>query len=203
MKENPQCQLCSLHMTANPKSISLKGRGDKDATLLIFLDAPSLVEDRRSKSFVSDGAEYLDHLMALMSIPRNTYYLEYILKCYPKPCKDFGKKAPRQAMIEACSRYRIATLQFVKPKVIVCMGTTACEAVMGSSKIGEFEGTKWTPNEPLTREFVDKVWITYNPAYGLEAPAEAVGIYRVLFTAAQEAGLNPVWNNKAKFNYGT
>lgn len=203
MKENPNCTLCPLHETANPKSVCLKGRGDKDAELLIFLDAPGLVEDRRSKSFVSDGAEYLDHLMALMSIPRSQYYLEYIVKCYPKPCKIYGQKAPRQQMIEACTRYRIATLQFVKPKAIVCMGSVACEAVMGSTKVGEFEGTKWTPYEPLTREYVNDVWITYNPAYGLEAPAEAVGIYRVLFTAAQDAGLNPLWNNKVKFNYGT
>lgn len=201
MKENPNCKLCDLHETANPKSVCLKGRGIKDAALLIFLDAPGLVEDRRSKSFVSDGAEYLDHLMALMSIPRSEYYLEYVLKCYPKPCKAFGKKAPRQQMIEACSKYWIATLQLVKPKVIVCMGRLACEFAMGSDKIGNYEGTKWVPNHQL-RNFINEVWITYNPAYGLEAPAEAVGIYRTLFTAAQDAGLNPLWNNKVKFNYG-
>lgn len=204
MKENPDCQLCQLHETANEGSVCLKGRGEKDATLLIFLDAPSFVEDRRSRSFVSEGVEYLDYMMQQMSIEKDKYYLEYILKCHPKPCKAFGRKAERAQMIEACSRYRIATLQLIKPIAVVCMGTVACETVMGYSEVGNYEGTCWVPNEPTIREFINHVWITYNPAYGLQDPSETVSVYRVLWKAAEEAGLKPKYNStKKKFDYGT
>jgi len=203
MNENSKCNLCELAETANPQSICLKGRGETDAPLLILLDAPGMVEDRRRRSFVSEGAEFLDFLMSKMSIPRSAYYLDYILKCYPKPCKAFGRKAPRQAMIEACSTYLIATLQLLKPKAIVLMGTTACEMAMGNEKVGQFEGASWTSRDPIFREFVPSVWITYSPAYGIQDPAEAVGIYRTLYHAAITAGLHPKWDSKPSFNYGT
>jgi uracil-DNA glycosylase len=107
-------------------------------------------------------------------------------------------------MIEACSVYRVATLQQLRPKTIVAMGSVACEAFIGEQKVGNFEGTCWIPNEPFVREFVERVWITYSPAYALEDPSNAVSIYRTLYQAAEEAGLNPKFNKEAKaFDYGT
>ena len=84
------------------------------------------------------------------------------------------------------------------------MGSVACEAFIGEQKVGNFEGTCWIPNEPFVREFVERVWITYSPAYALEDPSNAVSIYRTLYQAAEEAGLNPKFNKEAKaFDYGT
>lgn len=204
MKEDSNCTRCQLSSFCNPRSVCLTGRGDRDASLLILLSAPSMVDDRRHQSFVSDEADYVDNLMKRMSINRADYYLDYVLKCYPKPCKQFGTKAHRQVMIEACSKYLIATLQFVKPKAIVLMGATACESVMGSDEVGSYEGTFWQPKHPLLREYVDIVWITYSAAYGLKDPAESVGIYRVLFHAANDAGLFPIFDRKLiQYDYGT
>lgn len=204
MNENSNCNLCQLAEHTNPKSVCLKGRGVDSAKLLILLDAPGIVEDKRSRGMVSEGVEYLDWLMARMSVPKDSYYLEYVLKCYPKPCKQFGTKAHRQQMINACAPYRIATLQSIRPKAVVCMGATACELVMGSDKVSPFEGCKWIPRFPELREFVSHVWITYSPAYGLQDVAESVGIYRVLLAAATEAGLKPKFNPKQKaYDHGT
>lgn len=204
MKENPNCTRCQLSSFCNPRSVCLTGRGSQDASLLILLSAPSIVDDRRHQSFISDEADYLDNMMKRMSIDRANYYLDYVLKCYPKPCKQFGIKAHRQVMIEACSKYLIATLQFLKPKAIVLMGATACESVMGSDEVGNYEGTLWEPKHPLLRPCVEKVWITYSAAYGLKDPAESVGIYRVLFYAALAAGLEPKFDTKLiQYDYGT
>ena len=95
MNEDPQCRLCELCSTAGPRSRCLKGSGSMDAALLIYLDAPTMVEDKRSRSFVSEGADYLRHLLDLMSVDKSQVYVDYVLKCYPKPNKNFGKKAPR------------------------------------------------------------------------------------------------------------
>jgi len=202
--ENPNCTRCQLANWTNKdaKSICLKGEGGDSAKLLILMDAPTIVEDKRHRSFVSDGVEYLKFLMKRMSVDRADYYLDYVLKCYPKACKQFGTKAHRQQMLEACSVYTVATLQFLKPKAIVLMGRVACEAAMGSDEIGNFEGATWCPKQPLFREYVPHVYITYNPAYGLQDPSESVGIYRTIFAAAQEAKLKPKFNDKVSFDYG-
>lgn len=202
--ENPNCQHCQLHKHTNPdgKSVCLKGEGGDAAKLLILMDAPTIVEDKRHRSFVSDGAEYLKFLLKRMSVAPADYYLDYVLKCYPKACKQFGTKAHRQQMLEACSVYTVATLQFLKPKAIVLMGRVACEAAMGSDEIGKFEGTWWVPKQPLFREYVEHVWITYSPAYGLQDPSESVGIYRAIYNAATDAKLKPKFNDKPTFDYG-
>lgn len=203
MKENPNCQLCELSLTASPKSVCLKGGGGLDAALCIFLDAPTIVEDRRGKSLVAEAAMLLKWFLNRMSVQTENVYVDYVLKCYPKPNKNVGKKAFRAQMLEACSVYRFATLQRISPKAIIAMGTTACEAFTGSSEIGQYEGARWIPNEPRVREAVEAVWVSYSPAYALENPAESVGIYRTLFAAAKEAGLKPKLNEKIiKYDYG-
>lgn len=203
MIENPNCQLCELHQHANEGSVCLRGEGGGRAKLLIYLDYPTEIEDRRHRSMVSNAVELLRWMLSRMSIAPNEYYIDYVIKCYPKRCKTFTKKADRLSFVEACSEYRIATLQSIRPKSIIAMGRVACEAFTGSSEIKNYEGTSWTPYEPAVRNYVERVWITYSPAYALQDCAESVGIYRVLQHAAIDAQLNPKFNPKIKmFDYG-
>lgn len=194
MNENPDCQLCELNETC--KSVCLKGEYGDDVKLMIFLNYPQIVEDRRGKPMVSEEAELLRWLIKRMSVPLANVGVDFVLKCYTKGSKSFSKKAERMKMIEACFRYRIATLQHFRPKAVVVMGATACEAFLGSEKVASFEGTKWNPKEPKVREFIDKVWVTYAPGYALKSPAECVTLYRTLFAAAEEAGLQPKLNKE-------
>jgi uracil-DNA glycosylase family 4 len=203
MNENEECSLCDLATTCSSKSICLKGGGSWDAALVVYLDAPTIVEDKRGQGLVSDAASFLKWLLRRMSVDTSQVYVDYVLKCYTKSNKNFGKKAYRQQYIEACSVYRFATLQQIKPKALVAMGATACEAFVGSEKVANYEGTSWTPIEPRVREVIDRVWVTYSPAYALQDPAESVGIYRTIFAAAQEAGLKPKLNDKIiLYDYG-
>lgn len=203
MVENHECDKCDLATTANKRSICLKGRGGGEASILIFLDAPNELEDRRGRGCVSDGVEWLMWAFRRMSIPPEEYYIDYVIKCCPKRNKNFTKKAYRQAMIEACSYYRFATLQRIQPAVIVAMGGKACEAFVGQDHVSAFEGTHWLPWEPEVREVVPTVWVTYSPAYALQDPAESVGIFRTLWLAAIAADLKPKIADITPFDYGT
>lgn len=201
MNENPSCTECPLSITAH--SVCLKGRGWDDAKLVVFMDSPNFVEDRRGVGMVSEGAEWVRWAFRRMSI-EDGYFMEYTLKCSTKRDKSFGKKHYRSTCIDSCSAYRIATLQLFRPKAIVAMGAVSCQMVTGKDKVSLHEGTTWTPVDPEMRDFIDHVWVTYSPLYVLEAPAESVGIFRVLWHAAIEAGLNPVINPDVKpFDYGT
>lgn len=205
MNENPNCQLCLLHASVNPRSVCLKGGGGDKPKLVIFLDAPNVVEDKRSRGVVSDGVEWLKWCFRRMTISRDDIYIDYVLKCYTGRSKEFKTKALRAEMVEQCSVYRVATLQQLKPNAIVAMGRFACEALTGrSDKVKESEGTKWIATEPFVRKYVSHVWVTYSPLYPLQAAAESVGIFRVLWCAAIEAGLKPKINKTVTpFDYGT
>lgn len=183
------CDRCELSLHATPKSVCLKREGMDVAPLLIFFDHPNLVEDRRSKPFISDAAELLKWMMRRMSV--TNYQLDYVLKCYPGKCKTFSKKPYRLDYVQSCSIYRFATLQTCRPKQVVGCGSICCETFVGSKKVSDFEGTTWTPIEPEVRDYIEDVWITYSPAYALEDAAQSVSIYRTLFAAANRAGLNP------------
>lgn len=208
MKENSDCTDCDLWVNATPGSVCLKGEGGmKRGGLLIFLDSPNMIEDRRHRGFVSDAAELLRWMLARMSISKEDYYLEYVIKCYAK-CKAFGNKANRIGLINTCSQYRFATLQSLRPAAIIGMGSVCCETFIGSNKVSDFEGSNWTPIEPRVRDFVEHVWITYSPAYAIQDAAESVGIYRTLERAASDAGLKPrldktIKNQKLFELYGT
>lgn len=204
MSENPNCKLCDLHQSAGKRSVCLKGGGGDNAKLMIFLDHPNMVEDKRSRGVCSEAVEWLKWAFARMSISRSDVYVDYVLKCYPgKLVKQFKKKLNRQIYYEACSEYRVATLQRIKPKAIVVMGSKACEAFLGGDKIGEWEGTTWIPDEPFVREHVEKIWVSYSPAAVFKSPGDSVTIFRVLWFAAIDAGLKPkIDKTKTPFDYG-
>jgi uracil-DNA glycosylase family 4 len=140
-----------------------------------------------------------------MSVSRSNVYVDYVVKCYPGRSLDYRKKALRAEMTEQCMIYRVATLQQCKPKAVVAMGRFAIEALTGrSDKVKESEGTTWIPMEPAFREFVPHIWACYSPAYALQDMGESVGIFRVLWHAATEAGLEPKIDKTLKpFDYGT
>ena len=192
MYEDPNCNLCQLSET-HPANPCLRGLGNPDtAKLVVYLQAPSFTDDVRGKPLVSDGAELLKNLFGRMSINIATdVYFDYVLKCYAGK-KMPGAKAERLACYEACSLYRFATLQDI-PNLggVVVMGKLAIEALLGVSEMKDYEGECWTPREIGMRQFVSQVWVTYDPAYLIEKPAEIPNVYRILFTAAKQAGLEP------------
>jgi uracil-DNA glycosylase family 4 len=191
MFESPECQDCKLYkFVVNP---CLPGVGTaEDAVLAIFVDQPNWMDDQRRRPFVSESADLIRHFIDRMGIPQSKVWLDYVLKC------GAGKQVPSQKSerlqcIEACSKYRFATLQMIPNlKSIVTMGRIALEAFTGNSELAKFEGMSWGATEPTIRDLgIDKIWVTYNPVYLLEKPAETPEVYRVLWRAAEAAGLQP------------
>lgn len=172
--------------------------GNEEARLAIFLDYPAVVEDKRNKAWVSVNAEFVKWSLRRMSVDTDLVYFDFILKCYPA-MKLPGKKADRLALVAACSCYRYESLKTLQHcKTVVGLGSLAGEVLTGYGKIGEVEGCSWVPIERPLRDLGINVWIGYSPGYALEKPSESQGIYRVLWKAAEEAGLNPVFDPSVK-----
>jgi hypothetical protein len=81
------------------------------------------------------------------------------------------------------------------------LGTLGCELVTGSKEIGLWEGEKWPPLGYFMKQIVPEVWIGYSAGYVQEKPSEAGGVFRVLWCAAEEAGLNPKVTQVKPFNF--
>jgi uracil-DNA glycosylase len=134
-----------------------------------------------------------------MGIDPAAVYLDYIVKCYGTlPTK----KDARNILVNACD-YKLAALQLLPNlKAVVVLGRVGCEWVTGGSILGDWAGADW----PLARNhtmhcIIPKVWVGYSPGYALEKPSESGGIFRVLWKAAEEAGLNPTVTKIPPFEF--
>lgn len=188
---NPNCNKCLLCNVANSRSICLDGEGSLDAEMAIYLDTPLVMDDRRHRPLVSQAADFLRHCLKKMGIAPASARIDYTVKCYPAK-KMPGKQKDRFDVIWACSEYRIATLQNMPNlKSLVAMGAISCETFVGSATVGDRAGAEWEPREMWLRKIIPHVWVSYSPGYVLEKPSEAGAIFRVLWKAAEEAGLEP------------
>ena len=192
--ENHSCKLCPLH--AQARNVCMKGWTGSDPRLLIFVDSPNVSEDRSGKSGTGESQELIRWMLQRMSVSLDKVAMSYTLRCIR--AKQLTKKAERIAAIESCWKYNLATIASLRPKAVVVMGQVSVECFLGTSEVGAREGTKWTADPPVRKVGVEEVWVTYSPAYALEQPAETYRIYRVLWKAAEEAGLKPKTNNKLK-----
>lgn len=198
MFEDPSCEECELHKRA--KSVCLPSQGPKNCKLAIYLDNPTFLDDKRGKSFVSENAEFVKFCLKRMSIDPATVYMDYIVKCYPK--KLPGQKADRMACVNACSKYRFASLQALKNlKAMVVLGSLGCETITMSKEIGTKAGAEWEPLSSMMKKYIKHVWVGYSPGMLSEKPAEAGAIYRVIWKAAEEAGLNPTVANIKPYEF--
>lgn len=191
---NHNCRRCQLSNYA--KTVCLQGMGNPDtAQLAIFLDAPLYDDDIRGRPLESQGGKLLLNLLGRMSLTTEQVYIDYTVKCYAGKYMP-KQKAERLKCIEACSYYRFATLQNLPNlQKILVMGRLSLEALNGASEIGKFESESWTPRELELRQW-GEVWVSFSPAYGIEKPAERPSIYRIIWKAAEEAGLFPETNLK-------
>lgn len=191
MNENPDCLDCALgHRVIHSCMPSI---GDQDCRLAIYLDTPAAIEDRRGRSFVGDNAEFVKYCLRRMSVNLDDVYLDYVVKCAAG--KLPGKADDRMACVRACSQYRYAALKtLMHLKAMVVLGSLGCEMVTLNKNVGQHQGSEWIPASPTMKKYFKHIWVGFSPGLVKEKPAESGSIYRVIFMAAQEAGLKPKAN---------
>jgi DNA polymerase len=126
--EVASCTKCSLHSTRTQTVFS---RGNPEAQLAIVGEAPGADEDAQGLPFVGRAGQLLDKMIGAMGLdPEKDVYVCNILKCRPP-----GNRRPEPEEMETCIPYLHEQLAIVRPKVIVAMGNTAVQALLGT-KLG-------------------------------------------------------------------
>jgi DNA polymerase len=127
------CQACPLWKRATQ---TVFGVGRAHAPLLLVGEQPGDEEDRQGLPFVGPAGRLLDQALAAAGIDRRETYVTNAVKHFKwVPAGDRGKRRihqkPNGAEIRACHPWLLAEIDAVKPQVIVCMGATAAQALLG------------------------------------------------------------------------
>lgn len=147
------CALCPNRTNAVP------GEGNPNAKLFLVGEGPGATEDAQGRPFVGQAGNLLNGILEAIEVPRDSVYITNIVKCRPPQ-----NRKPLPDEIAACIPYLHRQLEIIRPKVIVCLGSTSAEAMLGVRRsLGELRGKVHTYNGiPLV--------VTYHPAALLRNP---------------------------------
>ena len=158
------CRGCDLYKAATQVVF---GAGPRRARVMFVGEQPGDQEDRQGEPFVGPAGALLDKALVDAGIPRETVYLTNAVKHFkwePRGKRRIHKK-PRISEINACRPWLEAELKAVAPAILVCLGATAAQSVMGSGfRLMAQRG------QLLTSPLAEKVVTTIHPSAVLRAP---------------------------------
>jgi DNA polymerase len=124
------CQACDLWERGTQ---TVFGEGARRAEVIFVGEQPGNEEDLSGKPFVGPAGRLLDDALIEVGIDRTQTYVTNVVKHFkwePRGKRRIHKK-PNATEIAACRPWLEAEIGLVKPKVIVCLGATAAQALLG------------------------------------------------------------------------
>lgn len=161
------CTKCPHLVSSRTQTVF--GVGNADADLMFVGEAPGADEDAQGEPFVGRAGQLLTKIIETMGLKRSDVYIANVLKCRPDmPRGSTGNRAPTLSEMDTCKPYLLEQIAIIQPKVMVALGATAVEGLLGfRSSMRDLRG-RWheVDGTPLM--------ITYHPAYLLrnQAPSE-------------------------------
>ena len=161
-----ECRACDLWEGATQ---AVLGEGRQKAEVMLVGEQPGDREDIEGHPFVGPAGRVLDQGLEQAGIPRDDAYITNVVKHFRYKAR--GKRRihqkPDRWQINACLPWLHAELELVKPVVLVCLGATAAQALLGSQvRIGRDRG------RPMESELAELVTITTHPSAILRAEDE-------------------------------
>jgi uracil-DNA glycosylase family 4 len=150
------CRKCFL---CQGRSNTVPGEGSPTARLMFVGEGPGQTEDQTGRPFVGRAGELLTQIIEAIDLKRADVYIANAVKCRPPQ-----NRKPLPDEIAACMPYLHRQIALIRPKVIVALGGTAGEAMLGVRKsLGDLRGKVHSYGGiPLI--------VTYHPAALLRNP---------------------------------
>lgn len=134
------CTACDLYKRATQVVF---GEGEARAEVVLVGEQPGDQEDLAGKPFVGPAGQMLDAILVEVGIDRAEVYVTNAVKHFkwePRGKRRIHKK-PAYGEIRACKPWLDAELQILKPRVVVCLGATAAQSLLGRDfKVTEGRG---------------------------------------------------------------
>jgi len=161
-----KCAACHLYERATQ---TVFGEGPKGAPMMLVGEQPGDCEDVAGKPFVGPAGKIMDRALEEAGIDRSQVYVTNAVKHFkwePRGKRRIHQK-PNSREIAACRPWLEAELRLVKPKLLVCLGATAAQAIFGPS----FRVTR-ERGKVLSSKFAPRVLATVHPSSLLRQPDE-------------------------------
>lgn len=159
---------CCANVRAGKKVVL--GVGSLDAKIMFVGEAPGAEEEIQGEPFVGPAGQLLTKMIQAMGLKRGEVYIGNIMNWRPQMpaaagAEQVGNRPPTEAEMRYCLPYLRAQIDVVNPEMIVALGTTAAQGLLGFGSfkaLGDIRGT-W-------REFAGKpLMVTYHPSYILRS----------------------------------
>jgi DNA polymerase len=159
-----KCRACPLWKTGTQ---TVFGDGSRTAKVVFIGEQPGNDEDLAGKPFVGPAGKLLDKALVEAKINRDEVYVTNVVKHFkwePKGKRRIHKK-PNAREILACRPWLDAELAVLQPEVVVCLGATAAQALLGKNfRVSEQRG------QFVESSLARYVMATVHPSSILRAP---------------------------------
>jgi uracil-DNA glycosylase family protein len=171
------CRACPLWRTATQ---TVFGEGLKRSDLVLVGEQPGDREDREGRPFVGPAGRLLNEALEEAGIDRSRTYVTNVVKHFKWRAK--GKRRihakPSWSEVAACRPWLDAELEVVRPEVLVCLGATAAQALLGRQfRVTQLHG------EEVESDLAPHVIATVHPSSILRAPEDRRAAERAAFVA--------------------
>ena len=169
------CGLCQTRTTTVP------GEGNTDHPDIMFVgEGPGAEEDAQGRPFVGKAGKLLDKMIVAMGYRREELYIANVVKCRPPD----NRKPVREEM-DRCLPYLRQQINLIQPKVLVGLGGTAVEGLLGHP-VGI------TRMRGIWQEYAGfKLMPTFHPSYLLRDPSKKKDAWADLQLVLAELGKAP------------
>lgn len=157
-------ETCRAH--ARPGKKVVFGVGALDAKIMFVGEAPGADEEIQGEPFVGAAGQLLTKMIQAMGLRREDVYIGNIMNWRPEiptapGAAQMGNRPPTESEMRYCLPYLRAQIEVVNPDLLVALGSTAAQGLLGFGSfkaLGEIRG-KW-------HEFSGKpLMVTYHPSY--------------------------------------
>lgn len=187
------CVKCE-HLASSRKNVVF-GVGNVNADLMFVGEAPGADEDEQGEPFVGKAGQLLTKIIETMGLKRGDVYIGNILKCRPDtPGQSAGNRKPTTEEMQTCIPYLHEQIDLIQPKVIVALGATAVEGLLGKTiGITKLRGT-WKTYRGIP------LMPTYHPAYLLrnQAMSEKRKVWEDMLEVMEKLGM-PISEKQRRF----
>jgi len=164
-KDAAGCRRCELWERATQ---TVFGEGPVPAPLMLVGEQPGDKEDLEGHPFVGPAGRILGEALELAGIDRKAAFVTNVVKHFRWRPSPNGKRRlhekPTKANVTACHVWVEKELEIVQPEVLVAMGATAVDALLGTGvRVMRDRGT------PIASELASTVLVTIHPSAVLRA----------------------------------
>lgn len=146
------------------------GVGNLDAKIFFCGEAPGADEESQGIPFVGRAGQLLMKIIGAMGLSREDVYIGNIMNWRPEMETMVGNRPPTQEEMQFCLPYLIEQVQIVQPQVIVALGATAVNGLLGYDRTRKMSTIRGTWQE----FYGTPLMVTFHPSYLLRNQSSAV-----------------------------